>query len=245
MSILKKSLALIAAFGVCSAGFAEEEEPQVEVDVKRISETFGHLIGQNLETPGIHFSLESIIKGITDAVAGKPAPMTEEEYERVMSVIQERAFKLMAKNNLVEAESYLSKNRAMPGVIELEDRKLQYEVLEEGTGATVEPHAVPLVHYIGKYADGSVFGSSHDAGHPVNIPLDQTIAGFSKGLVGMKEGEKRRLFIHPELGYGVAGNLPPNSLLIFDVEVLKAKTNIQVQASTASNDEQSIREMVR
>ena len=44
---------------------------------------------------------------------------------------------------------------------------------------------------------------------PITIPLDQTIPGFSKGIVGMKEGEKRRLFVHPDLGYGTTGQLPP------------------------------------
>ena len=54
------------------------------------------------------------------------------------------------------------------------------------------------------------------------LPIKQSIPGFAKGLVGMKEGEKRILYIHPELAYGLAGHLPPNSLLIFEVEIVKA-----------------------
>jgi len=79
-----------------------------------------------------------------------------------------------------------------------------------------------LINYTGKYIDGTVFGSSETAGGPITVPIDQTIPGFSKGIVGMKEGEKRRLFVHPDMGYGTTGQLPPNSMLIFDIEVVKA-----------------------
>ncbi len=69
----------------------------------------------------------------------------------------------------------------------------------------------------------------------MTIPLDQTIQGFNLGIAGMKEGEKRRLFVHPELGYGTTGHLPPNSLLIFDIEVVKADNS--AQASQHGDDD--------
>jgi len=84
-----------------------------------------------------------------------------------------------------------------------------------------------------------VFGSSEETGGPITIPLDQTIPGFSKGLVGMKEGEKRRLFVHPDLGYGTMGQLPPNELLIFDIEVVKADTADEKDKKENSDKDQS------
>ena len=86
-----------------------------------------------------------------------------------------------------------TKNKKEHGVVEVVPGKLQYLIIKEGTGATVEPHSSPKIHYTGKYQDGTVFGTSEEMGGPITIPLDQTIPGFSKGIMGMKEGEKRRL----------------------------------------------------
>lgn len=208
-----------------------------EQEVKRVSEAFGHFIGRNLNNPGMHFDLESIIKGMRDGAAGKPAPMTDQEYEVMMVKMQEKAFNQVANQNLKAANEYLEKNKTAEGVKEIEPSKLQYLILKEGTGATVEEHNSPLINYTGKFIDGTVFSSSDELGSAITIPLDQTIQGFSKGLVGMKEGEKRRLFVHPDLGYGVSGQLPPNSLLIFDIEIVKANNTDLNQASADDEDE--------
>lgn len=64
------------------------------------------------------------------------------------------------------------------------------------------------------------------------ISLDETIPGFNKGLIGMKEGEKRTLFIHPDYGYGTSGYLPPNSLLTFEVELIKANSPKSVETDS-------------
>ncbi len=119
----------------------------------------------------------------------------------------------------------MEKNKKKNEVIEVVPDKLQYTILKQGDGVVVEAHSSPKIHYTGKYQDGTVFGTSEEMGGPITIPLDQTIPGFSKGIVGMKEGEKRRLFVHPDLGYGTTGQLPPNELLIFDIEVTKANSD--------------------
>lgn len=194
------------------------------VDMKKLSEAFGNFIGRNLQSPGLSFDLESIIKGIREGATGQPSPLTEKEYEEMMTAVQERAFKEMSSANLKSANEFMEKNKKDNGIKEVIPGKLQYSTLKEGDGAVVEPHSSPKIHYTGKYQDGTVFGTSEEMGGPITIPLDQTIPGFSKGIVGMKEGEKRRLYVHPDLGYGTTGQLPPNELLIFDIEVVKANS---------------------
>lgn len=203
---------------VSSATATKEEQEEMI----KLSEAFGHFIGRNLHTPGMNFDLESIIKGMREGVAGKPAPMSDQEYEGLLAKTQEKAFKEISAKNLQAAEKFVSENKIKPNVKEIELGKLQYTILQEGTGAVVTEHNAPLINYSGSYIDGTTFSSSKEAGGPITIPLDQTIPGFSKGIVGMKEGEKRKLFIHPDLGYGTTGQLPPNSLLIFEIEVIKA-----------------------
>ncbi len=204
-------------------------------DVAKLSETFGHLIGRNLDNPGIKFDLESIVKGMRDAAAGSKAPMTEQEYEEAIAGIQEGAFNELANRNLKEANTFMEGNSREKEIVEVEPGRLQYRVIANGQGAEVTSGSTPTIRYTGTYIDGTLFGSSEEAGGPVTLPLDQTIPGFQKGLVGMKEGERRRIYIHPDLGYGTAGHLPPNSLLVFDVEIVASNANAADVAS--KNDE--------
>lgn len=210
------------------AGFSQDE-------INKLSEAFGHFIGRNLNNPGIHFDLDSIIKGMKSGYAGNPAPMSDQEYEKLMAKLQENAMKQLADENIKAADAYLEKNKKVEGVIEIEPGKLQFITLQSGNGAEVKSDGVPQINYVGKYIDGTTFGSSQEVGGPITIPLAHTIKGFSKGLVGMKEGEKRRLFVHPDLGYGTSGQLPPNALLIFDIEVVKADTPNYNKNSPLSN----------
>lgn len=199
-----------------------KDEPISQADVVRVSEAFGNFVGRNLKSPGINFDLDSIIKGMRDGYAGKPAPMSDKEYETLMAKIQQQAYKKLSEENLKAANEFLAKNAKADKVVVLEPGKLEYTIVKEGNGAVVKEHDSPQIQYEGKFLDGKTFGSSKDTGGPITVPLDQTIPGFSKGIVGMKEGEKRTLWVHPDVGYGTTGHMPPNSLLIFDIEVVKA-----------------------
>ncbi|MDP1879370.1 MAG: FKBP-type peptidyl-prolyl cis-trans isomerase [Parachlamydiaceae bacterium] len=219
---------------VSTTGHATVENPSTtnndkleKVDMKKLSEALGNSIGRSLESmPSIHYDVDSLIKGIRDGAAGKPSPLSEKEAEEMMMIVQEKAFKEQSEVNLKAANEFIEKNKNDKTVKEIVPGKLQYTVLKEGTGAVVEPHSSPKIHYTGKYQNGTVFGTSEEMGGPITIPLDQTIPGFSKGITGMKEGEKRRLFIHPDLGFGTASQqLQPNELIIFDVEVIKANSD--------------------
>lgn len=195
---------------------------ETPVDMKKVSEAFGHFIGRHLKSPGANFDLDSVIKGLREGSEGKPAPMTDKEYEQMMTQVQKSAFEKVSQENLKAANEYIQNNAKAAGIVDVKPGKLQYKVLKEGSGPVVEANGTPQINYTGKFIDGTVFGSSEDNGGPVTIPLGQTIQGFSLGIAGMKEGETRRLFVHPDLGYGTTGHLPPNSLLIFDIEVIKA-----------------------
>lgn len=107
--------------------------------------------------------------------------------------------------------------------VEVTHTGLQYQLLEPGSGET-HPRATDRVkvHYHGTLLDGTVFDSSVSRGEPIEFGLGQVIKGWTEGLQLMVEGQKMRLFIPPELGYGKsgAGAIGPGSVLIFDVELL-------------------------
>ncbi len=100
---------------------------------------------------------------------------------------------------------------------------LHYVDLVEGTGPVVPAGATIQAHYTGWLANGKKFDSSRDRGQPLTLPLSRVIPGWQAGIPGMKVGGRRKLIIPPELGYGTRGAgrvIPPNSMLVFDVEVL-------------------------
>lgn len=106
--------------------------------------------------------------------------------------------------------------------------KLEIEIQKDGTGSAVMKGDVVVMHYTGYLPDGTKFDSSVDKGVPfeTQIGVGQVIRGWDEGVVGMKIGEKRKLTIPPHLGYGEQGFppvIPPNSPLIFELELLDIK----------------------
>lgn len=100
--------------------------------------------------------------------------------------------------------------------------------IKVGTGDVVAPEATITAHYTGALAqNGTIFQSSHDFGSPATFGLDQVIAGWTQGVPGMKVGGVRRLIIPAEMAYGAqspAPNIPPNSNLVFDIELVKIES---------------------
>ncbi|HOF42411.1 MAG TPA: FKBP-type peptidyl-prolyl cis-trans isomerase [Candidatus Moranbacteria bacterium] len=105
---------------------------------------------------------------------------------------------------------------------------LEIKTTKEGTGdRTVKDGDTISVHYTGTLTDGTTFDSSIDRGEPFafTVGAGEVIKGWDLGFIGAKVGEKRTLTIPAELGYGsrAVGSIPPNSTLIFDVEVVEIK----------------------
>ncbi len=121
-----------------------------------------------------------------------------------------------------EARAFLSANREKPGV-QVTESGLQIEVMAEGEGESPTASDLVLVHYEGRLANGTVFDSSYQRGEPAAFGVGDVIPGWTEGLQMMKPGGKYRLTIPPELGYGARGAggvIPPNAVLVFDVELL-------------------------
>jgi len=159
-------------------------------------------------------------EGKLDEIEGNMA-IREYMTRKQTEMAQEQQAK--AQENLQKAQQFLEENKAKEG-IQVMESGLQYLVLEAGDGPTPEEGDQVVAHYEGKLVDGTVFDSSLKRGEPLTIGVNQVIPGWTEALLNMKVGSKWRLFIPPDLGYGVRGagqDIGPNEALIFEVELLE------------------------
>ena len=120
-------------------------------------------------------------------------------------------------------EKFLADNAEKDGVVAT-NSGLQYQVLSAGDGPQPRASDEVTVHYKGTLTDGTEFDRSYRRGEPATFPLNRVIAGWTEGVQLMKVGAKYRFFIPSDLGYGERGappDIPPDSVLIFEVELLK------------------------
>ena len=122
-----------------------------------------------------------------------------------------------------EGAEFLAKNKTRPGIKTLPDG-LQYEVMKVGTGAQPTDTSNVKVNYKGMLISGAEFDNSYKRGEPVDLNVNQVIAGWTEVLKMMHEGAKWKIYVPSDLGYGdrgAGGTIPPGATLIFEIELLK------------------------
>jgi FKBP-type peptidyl-prolyl cis-trans isomerase FklB len=123
-------------------------------------------------------------------------------------------------------QAYLYINAQKPGV-KVMASGLQFEILKSGEGRSPSATSNVVTHYHGTLVNGDVFDSSVDRGTPAEFPVNRVIAGWTEALQMMKEGDKWRLVLPPEIAYGergaAGGLIPPNTVLVFEVELIEVK----------------------
>jgi FKBP-type peptidyl-prolyl cis-trans isomerase len=161
---------------------------------------------------------------VSDVLNGKDPKITEQEMQDSMQKMYEKRrenMKAEADKNKKEGEEFLAKNKEQGDVKTLESG-LQYQVMSAGEGAKPGENDTVKVHYKGTLIDGTEFDSSYKRDKPAEFPVKAVIPGWTEALQLMKKGGKWKLWIPSELAYGERGrpSIPPNSVLIFEVELL-------------------------
>ena len=179
-------------------------------------------IKQEIEGAPDSISNQLFFRGFSDALLGDTTVMTTAKAETVSRDKMEvnRRAKVAALTE--KGRAFLAENAKKEGVISLPSG-LQYKVLKQGDGIVPQKTDKVKVHYEGRLIDGTVFDASSKHGtEPATFRPDQVIKGWTEALTMMPVGSKWQLFIPQELGYGerAAGQIPPYSTLIFDVELV-------------------------
>jgi peptidylprolyl isomerase len=183
---------------------------------------FGHVLeGQevvNAIAQGDKLTSVDILKVGSEAEAFE---VSRETFSTFVAAAEEKA-KNREKNESSKIDAEL-KNRWPDAIVT--ESGLRYLVTQKGTGTKNPKRGQTVtVHYTGTLLDGRVFDSSVRRGTPAQFSIGEVIEGWNEALVTMTTGEKRTLIIPPQLGYGTMGYpgvIPPNSYLVFDVELIK------------------------
>ena len=205
-------------------------------DVKtRASYLIGFQIGGGLKSQGLEIDIDTFVRGLKEAQAGGKPSLTEAEIQDTGKALQQQAMAKQAEMqkamqaeaskigdaNKKEGDAFLAANAKKPGIVTTRSG-LQYKVIKDGTGSSPKPTDVATVHYEGRLLSGKVFDSSYTKGEPAQFQPVQVIPGWKEALPMMKTGAQWELYIPSDLAYGPRGtpNIPPNSALIFKVELL-------------------------
>ena len=227
------SLAVILSLGLVAPLLADDTNILSD-EKSKVSYCIGMTLGHNWQQQGIDVNPDLVARGLKDAQPGGTPLLTPDEMQSTLKAYQQTiAAKQMkmraeqAEKNKADGAAFLAANKNHPGVIALPDG-LQYKVLTNGTGAIPAPGDTVTVNYRGTFLDGTEFDSSTKAGHPVQLQANHVIHGWSEALTQMRVGSKWQIYIPSELAYGERGTrgIPPNSTLIFDVELLDTQATV-------------------
>jgi FKBP-type peptidyl-prolyl cis-trans isomerase FklB len=225
--VLTAFVSFFLLLGVCSAG----ERPELKDQKAKDSYSLGYQYGETFKKQGIEVDPEVFATGMREALGGKEPQMSLEEIRETISGLQKRVFAVQqqqlrekAARNLEEGKAFLAQNAKKKGVKTLPSG-LQYRGITQGAGSSPKAGDTVTVNYRGTFIDGTEFDSSYKRGEAASFQVDGVIAGWTEALQLMKTGSKWEIFVPSELAYGERGmgRIPPNSTLIFEVELIAVK----------------------
>jgi FKBP-type peptidyl-prolyl cis-trans isomerase FklB len=223
---------LIATALLASGCFTGSVFAQGKLDLKepkqRVSYSIGVDIGSNLKRQELELDPKVLAAGLVDAFEGKAQLKDEEiketlnEFRTQMMAKMEARQKVAGEKNVKAGEEFLAANAKKEGV-KTTKSGLQYKVLKSGTGKTPKATDSVKVHYHGTLIDGTVFDSSVERKEPASFRVNEVIPGWTEALQLMKEGDKLQIVLPSAIAYGergAGGKIGPNSVLMFEVELL-------------------------
>lgn len=220
---------LVGAAAATSLWAADENPLKTQKD--KLSYMLGMNFGRDLKRNDVEIDPEIYLRGLKDSIGSGKTLLTDEEAAQVMNAFRaELREKQMAKQreagagNKKEGEAFLAENQKKEGV-KTTPSGLQYKIVVQGTGSLPTTNDTVVTHYRGTLINGTEFDNSYKRGEPATFPVTGVIKGWTEALLMMPVGSKWQLFIPSDLAYGERGrpNIPANSTLLFDIELIDIK----------------------
>jgi FKBP-type peptidyl-prolyl cis-trans isomerase len=222
---------MVCGLLVTSSQAWSADKTAIKTDRDKLSYSIGVSIGRNLKTEKTDVDLNLLIKGLKTTISGEKSLLSEQEIRQVMSDYQKqlRQRAMLSKQqaageNKKNGDAYLSEYKTQKGVLALPSGVL-YKVVKEGNGKKPSESDIVEVNYRGALINGKEFDATKP-GEPANLKVASLIAGWKQTLSVMPVGSRWQIVIPSELAYGergVGGDIGPNEVLVFDVELLAIK----------------------
>jgi len=217
-----------------AAATAGAEERKLETFEQKAAYAIGLSTARGVAEQAPDLDPKLIAAGLSDGFAGGDAPkMSDAEVRATLAQLSQRMqaeaaarMRAAGEESRTKGAAFLEANKAKDGVTTLPSG-LQYKKLQSGSGRTPGASDQVKTHYRGTLIDGTEFDSSYKRGEPATFGVNQVIKGWTEALQLMKEGDKWQLVIPADLAYGPSGSpprIPPNAVLIFDIELLEVLT---------------------
>jgi FKBP-type peptidyl-prolyl cis-trans isomerase len=214
-----------------NAQLKKNQAPKIHTFNDSASYAIGKDIATSWQQQKLGINLEIVAKSLSDMAKGQNNwsrqtmnPILQRFQREFEQRQQQKQKEMMASldKNKEEGAKFLKENANNKSVYTTKSG-LQYRKLKDGNGKHPTANSTVKVHYTGKLIDGTVFDSSVERGEPMEFPVGAVIPGWTEGLQLMDEGSKYMLFIPYNLAYGEnpAGEIPPGSTLIFEVELIQ------------------------
>jgi FKBP-type peptidyl-prolyl cis-trans isomerase len=229
---MKGVIVALLALGILGCQNTGSKSTKLANKVDSVSYMIGYNIGRNLGKDSIKVNHDAFFLGMDDASADSAKrtlsdsvlQITMEQFQNDMQMRQMANMRAMAEKNKVLGDAFLAENKAKEGVVTLPSG-LQYKVLAEGKGPSPKTDQSVSANYRGTFIDGKEFDNSANHGGPAQFKVNEVIAAWSEALQMMKVGSKWMVWAPANLAYGEHGSrtIPPNSTLVFELELVGVK----------------------
>ncbi len=214
---LKKWILFFIIFS-STTSYSEEDKSQVlKKNQLSVSDDLAHVLWNVMKSYDGEYDFQELVSTLSKLnerkIKDKPL---DECYSSLLEALEKKASE-KTDLNLQIANSFLQKLETTPGINEIVKHKLYYKIIKPGKGESISnfTHS-PLISFKEKTLSGEILSEYNS----IRIPLSETISGLQKGLVGIKVGEKREIFIHPDFAYGDFPKPEPYSLVMIEVTLI-------------------------
>ena len=223
-SILVAGAILLASCGSGKPNY----KVSLKTEVDSVSYFFGYYLGVQLAYTEFEkiedIKFNALAKGLKEAIEnGKEVDQQKmQELQMYLTQFMGKVQNKASEKALKEGQAFLEANKKKQGVVTLPSG-VQYKIIKEGTGIRPTEEDMADVVYHGTLIDGTVFDSAKERGDTATFPVGNVVEGFKEALTLMNEGSIWEVYIPAELGYGERPpqTIPPNSVLIFEINMVK------------------------
>jgi len=226
MRVLFLSLIVLFSFSACKTTPPVVEAPVLTLDTeeKKVAYSVGVSMAETLKAQGLDIlDMDIVTEAMQDVYQDKELKISANDATPMIKKYVKKKDDERKLKNKVDGEKFIAENKTKEGVIETESG-LQYKIITKGEGELPKANDRARLRYTGKLIDGSVFDTTEkDEFEPIVHPVNGFIKGFTETLLLMPIGSKYVAYIPAELAYGERGAgsaIPPNSTIIFEIELL-------------------------